>query len=188
MVSSVASKGYADVTIADVVAAAGVSKRTFYEHFTSKQDCLLACCREAHGLLQAELGVLLAQDTTDPREHVTKVLQAWLSFLDRAPELARTMLTELQTAGVEGRRLRREANLQVARLLQDAVSAAPGSATLDLEQAIALIGGFNEVVVMHAEGRPGEPFSVLGPGLVRFASAVLLGSSRGVAARSPEAH
>ena len=37
-------KPYADITIADVVAAARVSKRTFYEQFESKEACLLALC------------------------------------------------------------------------------------------------------------------------------------------------
>ena len=42
MARAVAAKGYAKVTVADVVALAGVSRRTFYEHFADKEQCFLA--------------------------------------------------------------------------------------------------------------------------------------------------
>ena len=36
------AKGYADTSVADVIKGAGVSRQTFYELFTSKQDLFLA--------------------------------------------------------------------------------------------------------------------------------------------------
>src|SRR3954469_21863677 len=42
MAHAVAAKGYADTTIADIVREAAVSRRTFYEHFATKADCLVA--------------------------------------------------------------------------------------------------------------------------------------------------
>src|SRR5262249_37936811 len=39
---AVAAKGYDATTVADIIGAAGVSRRTFYKHFDSKQDCFLA--------------------------------------------------------------------------------------------------------------------------------------------------
>src|SRR4029079_14648032 len=42
MARAVAQKGYADTTIADIVREASVSRRTFYEHFATKADCLVA--------------------------------------------------------------------------------------------------------------------------------------------------
>src|SRR4051812_38560372 len=41
MARAVGSKGYAKVTVSDVVALAGVSRRTFYEHFADKEECFL---------------------------------------------------------------------------------------------------------------------------------------------------
>ncbi len=38
-------KGLAATTIADVARLAGTSKRTFYEHFTDKEECFLALYR-----------------------------------------------------------------------------------------------------------------------------------------------
>src|SRR5687767_6279952 len=38
----VGEKGYAAATVADVLAKAGVSRRTFYEHFADKEACFLA--------------------------------------------------------------------------------------------------------------------------------------------------
>ena len=42
LAAAIAEKGYAAVTIADVVRSARVSKRTFYEHFADKEACFLA--------------------------------------------------------------------------------------------------------------------------------------------------
>src|SRR3954452_23052879 len=42
MAETVAAKGYAATTVADVVARAGVSRKTFYEHFRDREDCFLA--------------------------------------------------------------------------------------------------------------------------------------------------
>ncbi len=36
-----AKLGYADATVADVIAGAGVSRKAFYEHFTDKEHCFL---------------------------------------------------------------------------------------------------------------------------------------------------
>ena len=37
----VASKGYGDTVVENIVSVAGVSRKTFYEHFTDVQDCFL---------------------------------------------------------------------------------------------------------------------------------------------------
>jgi AcrR family transcriptional regulator len=42
MIESVARKGYAKTSVADVIALAGVSRRAFYEHFTNKEACFIA--------------------------------------------------------------------------------------------------------------------------------------------------
>ncbi|MEA2379823.1 MAG: hypothetical protein QOD13_3730 [Thermoleophilaceae bacterium] len=44
---AVAERGYAAATIDDVVRGAGVSKKTFYDHFADKQECFLAAYEAA---------------------------------------------------------------------------------------------------------------------------------------------
>ena len=44
---AVAEKGYAAATIDDIVRGAGVSKKTFYEHFQDKLECFLAAYETA---------------------------------------------------------------------------------------------------------------------------------------------
>ena len=39
---AVAAEGYAATSVADVIALAGVSRKTFYEHFADKEACFLA--------------------------------------------------------------------------------------------------------------------------------------------------
>ena len=43
--NAMATKRYRDVTLADITSSAKVSRRTFYEHFTNKDECLLALAR-----------------------------------------------------------------------------------------------------------------------------------------------
>jgi AcrR family transcriptional regulator len=42
MVEAVAANGYEGTSVKQVIALAGVSRRSFYEQFANKQDCLLA--------------------------------------------------------------------------------------------------------------------------------------------------
>jgi AcrR family transcriptional regulator len=42
MVDTVGERGYAETTVANVIAAAGASRRTYYAHFPDRQTCLLS--------------------------------------------------------------------------------------------------------------------------------------------------
>jgi AcrR family transcriptional regulator len=169
MTTAVARKGYAAVTIADVVADAGVSKRTFYEHFSSKQDCLLACYTEANAMMMAAVRQQIAQATGSPEEIVHAVIDTYLAFLDRAPEMTTTLLIEVQRAGAEGRRIFRSNSQRFAQLVQRTA----WEETFDADQAIALLGGINALLLAHAEEHPDVPFRTITPAVRRFVQAVV---------------
>ena len=61
MLEAVNEKGFAETTIADIARHARVSKRTFYEHFATKQDCLLALYVAA-----SERALARIADSVDP--------------------------------------------------------------------------------------------------------------------------
>ena len=42
MIDAVGHSGYRATTVADVIVAAGASRKTFYKHFADKQECFLA--------------------------------------------------------------------------------------------------------------------------------------------------
>ena len=42
MIEVVAERGYPETRVVDVIEVAGVSRKTFYELFSSKEDCFLA--------------------------------------------------------------------------------------------------------------------------------------------------
>jgi AcrR family transcriptional regulator len=177
MTAAVARKGYPAVTVADVVAAAGVSKRTFYEHFDTKEACLLACYDEGSSAMMTAIRQQLAAGPEPAGPTLMQaVLETYLGFLDRAAQLAVTLLIEVQHSGAEGRRVYRRKNLEFAVLIRDAVAAGPlVTDGFDLDQAVALVGGVNELVLTHAEDRPDVPFSTLSPAVLRFVRAVIRG-------------
>lgn len=176
MAAAVADKGYAAVTIADVVAGAGVSKRTFYEHFTGKQDCLFACYAEASDALVAVVRAA-AQGVVPGPEQVVAAVRAYYVELDALGPLAAALLTEIQATGAAGRALRREKMHEFARVIREMVSegaARTGETTdFDAAQSIAMVGGLYELVLSHAESSPGVPFRTLVPAAERFVLAVL---------------
>src|SRR6476659_5078578 len=60
MAETVAEKGYAATTVADVVARAGVSRKTFYEHFADREECFLAAYDAAVDALFARVAERVA--------------------------------------------------------------------------------------------------------------------------------
>ena len=79
---AVAEKGYARVVVADVIERAGVSRKTFYEQFSNKEDCFLAAYDAGvDGLLAAidEALATLAPDwlAAAPRARSTCTWRRW---------------------------------------------------------------------------------------------------------------
>ena len=120
---AVAEKGYAAATIDDIVRGAGVSKKTFYEHFQDKLDCFLAAYEAASDELYEH--VRAAQDGRPARwlERTHAGIHAYLRWLAAEPALARVFLIEIAAAGPEAlaRRERlRDRYAERMRELQDA--------------------------------------------------------------------
>jgi len=94
---AVAANGYRATTITQIVKAASVSSRAFYELFESKEECFL----EAFDLVVAHLEDLVreaAREEPDWPHQVIAALRAALRFLTEEPDLARLCLVEPVTA------------------------------------------------------------------------------------------
>ena len=90
--------GYAGTTVAHVTSRARVSRRTFYELYANREECLLAALENVVGQLREELAVL-SLDVLPWRERVRTGLWAILSFFDREPLLARVCVVQALRGG-----------------------------------------------------------------------------------------
>lgn len=118
MAHAVAAKGYAATTVADVVGGAGVSRKTFYEHFQDKEECFLAAFDGGVQLLvnAVERATLEAQG--EWRHHIRAGVRAYLGALAAVPDFARTFLIEVLAAGPRALERRAEVHARFARLLK----------------------------------------------------------------------
>lgn len=89
--------GYAQTTVAQVLKGAGVSRRTFYEQFADKDDCLLAAYEEAEGRVWAAAAEAAAG--SDPwQQRVRAALGAVLDLFAVEPATARLFTLEARAA------------------------------------------------------------------------------------------
>ena len=155
MAAAVDEKGFAETTIADIARHARVSKRTFYEHFESKQDCLLALY-----VASSERALARIADSIDPSldldAQIAKTTTVYFSSLRERPAVLRTLLVEILAAGQRGQEVRRLVNRRYADLLRKVVASAKpdacGKHTLSSAMATAVVGGLNELILHAVEG------------------------------------
>jgi AcrR family transcriptional regulator len=97
-VKAVEEIGYTDATVAHITSRARVSRRTFYELFANREECLSAMLEEIFGLIEAEIAAVdLA--ALPWRERVRTGLWMILSFLDREPALAGICVVQSSRGG-----------------------------------------------------------------------------------------
>jgi AcrR family transcriptional regulator len=101
MTAAAAEHGFGQVTIADVVSRARVSRTAFYEHFTDKEDCFFQAAADgALALLAHTVAAVRALDREAPDVDRLRVgLRAFLGFLSAEPAFARVFYVELPAAG-----------------------------------------------------------------------------------------
>jgi AcrR family transcriptional regulator len=178
MAEAVAEKGYAATTVADVVARAGVSRRTFYEHFSDKEDCFLAAYDAGVDLL---LGHLVEEATAAEGlgwpERARRGVRAYLDVLAAEPAFARTFLIEVLAAGPRALARRAEVHARFVDLLRAQTALAredhPGLREPPPEAFAAIVGGVNEVVSDWVREGRGDRLAELEPALTWFQLALL---------------
>ena len=169
MVEAVARGGYHTTSVRQVIGLAGVSRRSFYEHFANRQACFLATFDliAARGLQRVKRAYLASEGEPEER------LRAGFRELERAAQddLDSTALVtaEAQHAGRAGAARLRGATMIGERLLAGSFRESPGSAALPAPIVRGIAGGLQVAVSSgvrsrreYARGRPTPPSPAAG--------------------------
>ena len=152
MAQVVAEKGYGAATVADVIERAGVSRKTFYEHFRDKEACFLAAFDTGVEIVLST--VRDADAGGDPLTRVRTRVRAYLETLEAEPAFARTFIIELGAAGPRALERRHEVLGEFARSARE-LAEEWGFTGVPDEAYLASVGATNELVAAAlVEGRP----------------------------------
>lgn len=166
-----ATKGFADASVEDVVVIAGMSRRTFYEHFDDLRDALMQvhemaasmCFRAVEERVRAE---------TDPVAKLRAGVFAFLQMLSQHAPLARVVFREVRAAGREFE-VRREAMLArfVSLLFEgvaEAHAAGIASRAPDELTLYALVSAMEAVGMRYIERREESRATEAAPALAEL--------------------
>ncbi|HEX4837728.1 MAG TPA: TetR family transcriptional regulator [Solirubrobacteraceae bacterium] len=138
-------RGAANVTVAQVVACAGVSRRTFYEIFSDREDCFLVAFDE--GVARASEWVAPAYRAVGSwRERVRASLTELLRFLDREPFLGRLLIVESLGAGAKSLERRRRLLAHIISAVDDGRGEARAGAGVTPLTADGIVGAVLSVI------------------------------------------
>jgi AcrR family transcriptional regulator len=159
-IDTVSVHGYTDLTVAKVIARARVSRRTFYESFSDREDSFVAAFQYATDQLRG-LIVEAYAGQPDWRRGIRAGVQQLLMFLDEEPGIARLTIVDALGAGDRVLRLRALLLAEAARAIDAARPSRANPSTICAEAAVggALAILFNRLA-FERDGPLGE---LLGP-------------------------
>ncbi|GAB3471313.1 TetR/AcrR family transcriptional regulator [Kineococcus endophyticus] len=179
MAAALREKGFKATTVADVVRHAKVSRRTFYEEFSGREQCYVAL------LEQQDRRVVDAVRTavrggSSWRDQVHQAIEAYVDVVAADPQVTLSWIRDLPTldlVAVETERRSTDTMLDLMRELSSgAAFRSAGLLPLDETTARLLVGGLQAVTaaVLEEEG----PWATVTPTLTRVACAMLQESSQ----------
>lgn len=154
MATSVDERGFKATTVADVVRVARTSRRTFYEHFSGRDDCFLALLAKVNGELINHIDA--AVDRSLPwREQVRQAIEAWIGGSMSRPAITLSWILDTPGLGTSARAQQRTAMGQfyalITELLQSPTYTAEHPQPVSRFLPIILVGGLRELLAIHVE-------------------------------------
>ncbi|ADT97741.1 MULTISPECIES: TetR/AcrR family transcriptional regulator [Mycolicibacterium] len=152
--SSIAEDGYAKTTVADIVRRARTSRRTFYEHFDSREACFVALLSDANADQIRQIS-----DAVDPsapwQKQVRQAIEAWISSGEARPALMLSWIRDVPSLGAVARGLQRD-SLESFIDMVGALGAtdefrAAGVGPVSRPRIIMLLGGLRELTAITVE-------------------------------------
>ncbi|NVN53673.1 TetR/AcrR family transcriptional regulator [Mycolicibacterium hippocampi] len=152
--ASIAEDGYVKTTVATIVRRARTSRRTFYEHFDSKEACFVALLSDANAAQIRQIS-----DAVDPsapwQKQVRQAIEAWISSGEARSALMVSWIRDVPALGAAARGLQRDAmesfiDMVGALGATDEFRAA-GIGPVSRRRIIMLLGGLRELTAITVE-------------------------------------
>jgi AcrR family transcriptional regulator len=176
LAASIEERGYRDTTVADIVRHARTSKRTFYDHFATKEQCFFDLLTANNEELVGTL-----RDAVDPgapwQQQVRQAVAAYVGTIEATPAITLSWIRELPALGEAARPLMRRSSGRIAEAIIE-LSAGPGFVRAGLTPlsptaAVILVGGLRELTAQTVED--GAPPAGMIESAVAVAIALLAG-------------
>jgi AcrR family transcriptional regulator len=168
-----AQHGFEATSVRDLIAAAGLSHQTFYQHFASKEDAWSAAFDQAFVELFAAAWYAAAPQRSGA-DKVTAAVSACLNHLAAEPQRARLLLVDAPTAGRAATPAIDEAMEAFTRLVTRAAGDRSKQSAI---VPFALVGGIVSLIAGWViDGRASE-LGDLTPALVEVVFVPLFGST-----------
>lgn len=169
MIEAIAEDGYRATRVADVISRAGVSRKTFYQHFANKEECLLATFE-----LVADEGMRRVESAYRDAEgwpgRVEAAIGALFGSAIDNPGALRLSLVEMAAVGPVAIERRERSIERYEAFLRDALELAPGEGTVADMALKAVVGGLNRVLYRRVlSGDPAELLAMV-PDLTAWAT------------------
>lgn len=176
LAASINERGYRDTTVADIVRHARTSKRTFYEQFPSKAECLIELLRRNNEDLIANIRAA-AQPEADWQDQIRQAVTAYVDHIAARPAITLAWIREAPALGIAAQPLHRLAMEHLTDMLVD-ISSSAGFRRAQLPSlsrplALIILGGLRELTALFVEdGR--DLRGIIEPAIT--ASVAILGS------------
>ena len=157
-----ARQGYAEATAEAIAREAGMSKATFYEHFSNKEECILAVFDDYASYVLTRLAASVDGEFPDYSERVRARVRSFLEAVIEQRSAAQTLLVEIIGAGPAAAE-RRDAILDVIAdaIYRDNKEAAPKYGApryASRDDAYVCVIAVAELIARHLRtGKPKDP-------------------------------
>lgn len=177
MAESLAQTSLPELSVATIIKRAGVSRESFYQHFSSKQDCFLQTLDAAAQLILDAMEQAVASGgegaeggDLSSTARLAPVLDAYLSTLAANAGMARAFLIDVYAAGPDA--LERRAAMQ-HRFVEAAIEALGAETAEDRFACEALVAAISSLVTSHLAARDVDGLLALRDPLLALAERVL---------------
>ena len=171
MAEVVFEKGYGPATVGDVTARAGVSRKTFYEQFDSKQACFLAGFDAGVAVLVS----YLREQTAGIRgwhERLSTGLESFFKLLAEEPAFTHCLAIDAFAAGPVARQRRAALVAGFAEVYRrtnaEARAEDQSIVELDVQVCRAIAGGVDEVLRGYVDAGRVQDLPELVPVMIEF--------------------
>ncbi len=145
----IVTKGYAEATVTDIVAAAGISRDVFYAHFASKQDAYLGAQQFGTQDLFEACSAAYFSGRSWP-ERVWFALQALVVAIASNPELSHLRIVECYAAGPAAIEQTEQLKRAATIFLQEGYTLGAQASRLPRLCSHAITGAVFEIFYGHA--------------------------------------